>query len=573
MPFSRFLAIGLLFFITLDNLPDDNAIFISPVRIPLSLSANFGDLRIDHFHSGLDIKTQGVTGKEVVSAADGYIYRISVSPGGFGKALYLRHPSGYSTVYAHLDRFVPEIEDYVIAQQYERKSYMLTLFPPRERFPVEQGDIIAYSGNSGSSSGPHLHYEIRKSENEIPVNPLLFDFGTGDNIEPIIEKLFIYPIDKHTLINNQNKTKAVGVLGGHGNYYVPAENQIKISGQAGFGIKSYDLLNDSYNKCAVYSIELRIDSVTVFKYEMDNFSFNESRYINSHIDYATYMKDNIYIERTFILPNNKLSIYKDIKNKGIFNFNDNKIHHAEIIVADIHDNKSSLSFKINAQSPSVQSPAIMPDNNVKIMPYNKINRFISDNIYIAIPAGALYDTLLFEYNQKPGTGEMFSGIHFIHNKFTPVHKAYNLSIKPSAVPVGKESKLIIIQSDGDMKGSALNSKFADGYVSCEALSFGIFYVGIDTVAPVISANGLIPGADLTGKKELRIRIKDELTGIRSYEPSIDGKWALFEYDQKNDVLIYDFSRQRITQGTKHVLKLKVTDNKDNQSVYSCDFTW
>jgi len=168
---------------------------------------------------------------------------------------------------------------------------------------------------------------------------------------------------------------------------------------------------------------------------------------------------------------------------------------------------------------------------------------------------------------------MFSDIHYVHNKFTPVHKTFNLSIKPSAIPAGKESKLLIIQSDGNMKKSALNSKFADGYVSCEALSFGIFYVGIDTVAPIISSNGLISGADLTGKNELRIKIKDELAGIKSYEPSIDDKWALFEYDQKNDVLIYDFARHRITQGTKHVLTLKVTDNKDNQSNYSCEFTW
>ena len=160
------------------NNPKDKSIFISPVKIPLLLSANFGELRIDHFHSGLDIKTQGVTGKEVVAAASGYIYRISVSPGGFGKALYIRHPSGYSTVYGHLDRFTPEIEEYVKAQQYEKKSYLVTLFPAKDKFPVKQGELIAYSGNSGSSAGPHLHYEIRKSESEIPVNPLLFEFGT-----------------------------------------------------------------------------------------------------------------------------------------------------------------------------------------------------------------------------------------------------------------------------------------------------------------------------------------------------------------------------------------------------------
>jgi len=562
-----------LFFNALFNFHASNTIFDSPVKIPLTLSSNFGELRIDHFHSGVDIKTQGVTGKEVVAAAAGYVYRISVSPGGFGKALYIKHPSGYSTVYAHLDRFIPGIEEYVISQQYEKKSYLVTLFPSRDKFPVEQGDLIAYSGNSGSSSGPHLHYEIRKSESETPVNPLLFDFGTGDNIEPVIEKLFVYPITGKTLINNQSKLTRIDIAGGHGNYYVPAENEIKISGLAGFGIKSYDLLNDSYNKCAVYSIELRIDSMTIFRYVMDKFSFDESRYVNSHIDYETFMRDNIYVERTFVLPNDKLSAYQSVVNRGTYNFSDSGIHHAQIIVADMHNNKATLSFKIFSQPPAKPAPEVISDNNLKIMPYNKLNRFISDNIYIAIPSGALYDTIYFDYKKKPGTSEMFSEIHFIQNKFTPLHKAYNLSIKPGVIPAGKESKLLIIQTDENMKKSALSSKFSDGYVSGEALTFGEFYVGIDTVPPVISSNGLLSGVDLRGRNELRIRIRDDLSGIKSYEPVIDGKWALFEYDQKNEVLIYSFSQQRIAKDSKHILNLRVTDNKDNQSNFICEFTW
>jgi Peptidase family M23 len=573
MPVLRFIIFSILFFSTLDDLPKDKTIFISPVKIPLLLSANFGELRIDHFHSGLDIKTQGVSGKEVVASANGYIYRISVSPVGFGKALYIRHPSGYSTVYGHLERFNSEIDDYVKAQQYEKKSYTITLFPAKEEFQVKQGEIIAYSGNSGGSAGPHLHYEIRKSESEIPVNPLKFELGAVDNIPPVIEKLVIYPINNNAFIDKKNAIKKVTVSGGKGEYHIPPENKISISGSAGFGIKAYDLLNDSYNKCAVYSIELSIDSVPVYKYIMDGFSFNESRYINSHIDYEAYMKESIYIERAFVLPDDKLSVYRNVKNRGVFDFSDDKMHTIEIIVTDVNNNRSSLRFIVRSESEKPRNAVPVVDTVLKLMPYNKTNKFTSENISISIPSGALYDTLYFSYKKEKGTIDMLSDLHLIHDKFTPVHKAYALSIKPQLIPSGKESKMLIIQINDDQKKSAMNSFWSDGYLSADVLSFGKFYIGIDTVPPVILANGLVEDANLAGKKEIRIKVTDDLSGIKTYEPSIDGKWALFEYDQKNDLLIYKFDDKRIIKGTKHTFFLKVTDNKDNISIYNCNFTW
>lgn len=569
----RLLISSILILNILTENPKDKTLFISPVKIPLSLSANFGELRPDHFHSGLDIKTLGVTGKEVVATASGYIYRISISPGGFGRALYLRHPSGYLTVYGHLDRFIPEVEEYIVSQQYEKKSYLITVFPPKDKFRFEQGDLIAWSGNSGSSSGPHLHYEIRKSESEMPVNPLLFEFGTGDDIIPVIEKLAVYPASGNTLINNQTKIRKYTVAGGHGNYYIPAANEIRISGPAGFGIKSYDLLNDSYNKCAVYSIEMKIDSLSLFKYVMNEFSFSESRYINSHIDYETYIRERTHYEKTFLLPNDKLSVYQDVVNRGIFNFNEDRTYHVEITVADIHNNKSTLAFLVKGLPQKTQEKPVYTDNSQYIMPYNRSNRFNTEDISLSFPAGSLYDTLYFKYRKASGPNEMLSKIHYIHDKFTPVHKAYTLSIRPSVIPEGMESKMLIIQLSDDFKKSGLSSTFNDGVVTAKPISFGMFYVGIDTVAPTISTNGLNPGIDLSGKKDIRIRIYDDLSGIKEYEPYIDGKWALFEYDQKNNVIIYRFDPERIARGTKHNLTLKVLDNVGNTSYYNLDFVW
>lgn len=569
----RTVIISLLLLYTRIDGPRNNTTFISPVNIPLSLSANFGELRIDHFHSGLDIKTQGATGKEVVAAAPGYVYRISVSPGGFGKALYIRHPSGYSTVYGHLEKFSPAIDEYVKAQQYDKKSFMVTLYPSREKFPVKQGEIIAYSGNSGSSGGPHLHYEIRKSESEIPMNPLAFDFGISDNVRPVIEKLVVYPIGKNTLINNQNKKKSLNVTGSNGKYTLPSGTEINICGTAGFGIKSYDQLDESNNKCAVYSIELLIDSNSVFKYVMDAFSFNESRYINSHIDYETYMRENIYIERTFVLPNDKLSVYKNLVNRGIFNFDGEKKHLAEIIVTDMNGNKSRLSFSVRSKAQKPAEGNKSTEDNDRHMPYNKSNSFESDNVRVTIPDGALYDSINFVYKKDSRTNGMFSDLHGIHNIYTPVHKPFVLSIRPDSVPAGKKSKMLLIKLGDDRKRIPINSYWSDKFISAEVRSFGKYYVGIDNTAPEISSNGLTQGANLTGKKEIRIKITDDLSGINYYEPAIDGNWALFEYDQKNDVLIYKFDAEKIARGTKHNLSLKVADNKDNISYFNCSFTW
>ena len=569
----RFLIISILFSNILSDKPKDKTLFISPVKIPLLLSANFGELRIDHFHSGIDIKTQGVTGQEIVSASFGYIYRIGVSPGGFGKALYIKHPSGYSTVYGHLDRFTPEIDEYVKERQYEKKSFLVTLYPPKEKFTVKQGDLIAYSGNSGSSGGPHLHYEIRRSENEKPVNPLVFDFGIRDNIDPVIEKLFIYPVNIQTSINGQNSVRRIDVQGGHGNYYVPSEKEIIINGPAGFGIKAFDLMNESYNKCAAYSIELVIDSTTIFKYEMDEFSFNESRYINSHIDYETYMKEKIYVQRTYLLPNDKLSVYRNIINRGIFYFDDDIVHDVKIIVTDVNNNKSTLSYHIKSQANNQLSGQSKAEEDIVVMPFNRQNRFISEDIKVSIPAGALYDTLRFSYKLISGSEGMLSDFHHVNNKFTPLHKDYTIGIKPRIIPVGKESKMIIVQIGDEQEKSSFNTIWSDGYLTAEVNSFGSFCADIDTIPPAINENGLGSEKNLTGRKEIRIKIKDDLSGIKSYEPEIDSNWALFEYDQKNDVLIYRFDEKRIKRNSEHFLKLKVIDNKDNISYFSYNFTW
>ncbi|HEX2921382.1 MAG TPA: M23 family metallopeptidase [Bacteroidales bacterium] len=570
-PLKYFLFIILLSS-NLDHLPKDNAVFIPPVKIPVFLSSNFGELRADHFHSGIDIKTGGVTGKEVVSVADGYIYRIGVSPTGFGKALYVKHSSGYSSVYAHLDSFTQEVETYVKQKQYENKSFTITLFPSKELFPVKKGDIIALSGNSGSSGGPHLHFEIRETDNELPVNPLLYKIGVYDNIPPVIEKLAIYPIG-NTLINNNRADVKINIPRSNGKYLLPAGNEITISGKAGFGLKIHDLLNGSSNKCAAYSIKLEIDSTTVFEYVMDGFSFDESRFVNSHMDYKTYMLNSQKIQKAYKLPNDKLSVYKNLLNNGVFSFNDGKIHNILFTVKDVNNNTSKLEFKVKALSGSNPSYSPNKDGSLRMMPYNRQNSYVADGVSVNVPNGALYDTLYFEHKRKPASPVMYSDLHSIHNNLTPLQKPVSLSIKPNKIPTGKESKMMIVQLNKNLSKVPTNSIWNEGFLKAEVSSFGDFFVGIDTIAPEIAPSGFTSESDLSAKKELRIKIKDDFSGIAKYEPAIDGKWALFEYDPKNEVLIYRFDQKYISKGITHSLSLKVSDNRDNVSQYSCTFKW
>jgi hypothetical protein len=565
--------LSIIFISVIASAQKESNLFISPLKIPLSLSASFGELRPDHYHSGIDIKTQGVTGKEVIASDDGFVYLLLVSPVGFGKAIFLRHHSGYSTVYCHLDHFSQEIDEYVKGKQYENKSFAVTIYPPEGRFGIKKGETIGYSGNSGSSFGPHLHFEIRKSDGEKPVNPLKFNFEIEDNLKPVINRLAVYQISENTTINGKDGNLYLNLTGADGNYSLPEDTELRISGLAGFGIGTYDFMNGTPNKFGINSIELQIDSIPWFSYEINGFSFFESRYINAHIDYEENLRNNIEIEKTFVLPNDKLSLYKNFMNNGLYDFSDSKTHFVKIIVKDGKNNRAVLSFNVSPGSPKASINEMRPDSSVRIMPYDKSNFFETNGVKVSIPEGALYDILHFKFFKSDGNGRLLSDIYHIHNKYTPVQKPIKLSIKPNRIPPGKESKLILVQIDENRKISFAGGAFSDEYVNADILSFGNYAVSIDTVPPEISSNGFTDGADLSEKKEIRVKITDNFSGIRAYTGIIDGKWALFEYDPRYDLLVYKIDPSRIVKSTKHKLYLKVTDNCNNSATLTKEFVW
>ncbi len=570
----KYLFISCIIFTVINSqIVNAQKIFRSPVNYPIKLSANFGEIREGPFHSGIDIQTGAVTGKSIYAVADGYINRINVSANGFGKAIYITHPNGYVTVYAHLQNFTPDIEAYVKNQQYEQKSFRVILHPSKTEFPVKMGDIIAKSGNTGGSLGPHLHFEIRNIKNHHPVNPLLFHFKIKDNMNPIINRIHLYPLSRDSYIDSSNEKKVYKARINHGYYKLEQDKIIPARGIIGVGIETLDYLNDSWNKCAVYSIEMKEDNKVIYSHEMKEFSFNETRYVNSHIDYEEKIRNGNNVHQTFIAPNNQISIYNESLNRGRIILNDTNIHIISLSVTDAYNNKSQVTFRLQSTETAFERIDSKLESFSKMMPYNQDNSFSHKGFNINILEGSLYDTLYFSYAEAPSLPGTFSSVHFVHNRYAPLHKYCNISFTPDSVPPGLESNLIaaiinsnegLVPAGGEWDGEKLNVR---------TRKFGKYVIVIDTVNPEIKPLNIRNNKNMTGLSDIRFKITDDFSGIQSYTGTIDGEWVLFEYDPKNDLLVYHFDKKRLTQKQQHTLELKITDNCDNTAIITTDFYW
>ena len=573
--FQKFL---LIFFLTLlingtySQTNFSKKYFRSPVDIPIRLSGNFGELRSAHFHSGIDIKTQGVTGQKIYAIAAGYISRIKVSPFGYGKALYITHPNGVVSIYAHLHEFNIQIDKYVKNKQYQKQTFAIDIFPEKNEIPVNKGDVIALSVSSGTSSGPHLHFELRDEKTAHPINPLLFKFNIIDNIKPRIYKLYIYPQNAYSYVNNSNNKTAFTVTGTNGKYFLKQSDTITVHGKIGFALKTNDFLNNSRNKCGVYSIKLLVDSDLIFSDKFDEFSFNETKNIKSYIDYEERIRKKNKIHKCFVQPNNNISIYKDVKNRGIINFTNNKIHNIKYIVKDVYGNTSTLNFTIKSTWQKINVVDTNYRKCTQIMPYEKINYFIRDDIKIFFPQNSLYDTLFFQYSKSEPINGSITPVYHIHNCYTPIQKKYSLSIKIDSLPNDLINKTIIAYVDEKNKIFAIGKewKHEQNFVEVKTEKLGNFVAAIDTVPPEIVPLNIYNNKNLSTLSKIKFKITDNLSGIDTYNGFIDGQWVLFEYDAKNDLLTYYFD-EKINKKINHTLVLTVTDRVGNKTTYSINF--
>ena len=541
--------------------------FRSPLDIPMLLSGNFAELRSSHFHSGIDIKTQGTTGYKIYAIADGYISRIKVSPWGYGYAIYMVHPNGFTSVYGHLSAYNTEIQDYVKKLQYKKHSFSINAFPPKDKFAYKKGDVIGFTGNSGSSGGPHLHFEIRITKTEHPVNPLLFGFNVIDTIPPRLFKLAIYPRSSNSLIAGKNKMYISNTNKNEGTYYINNKKPVEVNGEIGFGIETNDYLNNSHNKCGVYSIELRFDNELIFSTELDEISFSEQRYILSYYDYAYKMDNSKYMQKLFIDPNNKLSIYNVTKNRGIVNISDTNIHIVSCILTDVYNNKTKLNMKVKGSATSPIETSTLVEYS-KAMPYQMENTFEADGIKVTIPKNALFDKLFFNYTLLDSISGLYSDIHQVHNPNTALYKRYKLEIEAKNIPEKLQSKALIARISDNKAlpiSHSVGGKWENGYVVTNIREFGDFAVTVDTIAPIVKAINISNGKNMSKLSSIRFKISDDLSGISKYEAYIDDMWVLLRYDAKNNIVKYLFSDNKIEKGKDHTLKIKVVDAKMNET--------
>ncbi len=546
----------------------------APLKGELHLSGSFGEVRTNSFHAGIDFRTGGKVGKRVYASESGYVSRIKVSGTGFGKALYINHPNGTTTVYAHLNGFAQQIAAYVKEYQYKKEQFEVNIHLAPGTFKIKKGEFIGYTGNTGSSGGPHLHYEVRRTSSQTPINPSFSTLPIIDTLPPVIYSLWGYPADSSSYINEENiKKEIIGKVNGLDKNI---NDTIRAYGTIGLGIETYDFINRGSLRCGVYSIKMLVNTNLIYHYLVDQFSYNEIRYANSHLDYGLTQLSGKRIHKLYKEPNNRFSGYKIIKNNGFIKVKKDSIYNVTITVHDAHKNTSKINLTIvGTNKPNVVNGPARQKNNVKNEKwlFYKENTLITEDFKISIPKNSLYKNIEFTYDTISKLSNKLSPIIRLHNNLTPLHRDYNLAIKVDSLPTHLRDKALIatFSLDGDLK--AVGGKYSNGYVSATTNSFGDFIVEVDTVPPVITPLNIVNKKRMTNEKSIRFTVDDNLSGVKSIEGTINNQWALFKHDPKNNLVFYEFDKERLEKRQEHTLTLKVNDNKDNLSEYRCTFIW
>lgn len=534
--------------------------FRSPLDIPLILAGTFGELRSNHFHSGIDIKTQQRTGLPIYAIGDGVVSRIKVSLWGFGKALYIAHPNGYTSVYAHLQQFSPEIEAYIKKLQYEKQSYEVEVFPDYGQIPVSKGNVIAYSGNTGGSSGPHLHFEIRNSITEKPTNPLLYGFEVWDATNPVINKVYAYPLNENGQVNGLAQKVQLNFSKQPDGTYRTEE--IEASGTLGFGLNIFDRQDLAANRNGVYAVKQLVDGKVYTAYDFESFSFSETRYINTFIDYAHLAKYRERLQLSFRDKGNKLGIYKTLYNDGKIAVRDGISYNVVFEISDLAGNTTILQIPVRGKYRQPVAAKATPESPHYILA-DKPNNFDLGGAKVYFPANTFYRD--FRIHLEEGRDTVT-----IHEPTVPAHRNFTITFNAERYPDKDRGKMFIARLDKKGRANYVRTYKRGNLFTTRTRNLGTYTLAMDTVPPKIRPKNFKDRQWLNNYKYLSLQISDDFSGVNSYKATLNGEWILMEYEPKRRTITYNFD-DKILNLKQCRLQVVVTDNAGNKTTYRSIF--
>jgi len=501
--------------------------FISPVRHKIVSSGSFGEPRSAHFHSGIDIKPHlGSAKDEIIAISEGYISRINLSPDGYGKSLYIAHPCGYTSVYAHLDNFVPRINEYINRVRVATQQSEIDQAPPQNAILVKKGEVLGYLGNSGNSFGAHLHFEIRNTSSEMPINPVLFGIGPKDKIPPIIKGIFLYALDRNRTVLEKKYYSASKNREGHyeiNNKIIEAKWPL-----VGIGIHVYDQSNGAGNHNGIHSAKLFINNQKTFGFSLDSIPFDKSHFLHCHMDYEE-KKQNKYVHKCYLEPLNELQIYNFSGNNGLIIPNEIVPDHLSIKTNDVYGNSSEIKFKI-IRTEINQIKITQSENKHLFSPTDSVS-LITNRYRIDLgPKTFLHQTALQIDSIK-------NGISMLTDRPTPMFQNITISKHLHQSNKKYDSKYIFITLDEKQNWVNLGGSINNGRLTCHHNSVGKFYAVIDTIPPSIKYLGSSDGKIFKFKIKDNFKTSGKNTRLK-YKAHVDGKWVPMDYDEKNDLLKY-----------------------------------
>ena len=548
--------------------------FRNPLDIPIFLAGNFGECRPGHFHSGVDIKTQGKENQPVHAAADGYISRIKMDKGGFGHALYITHPNGFTTLYAHLNDFSPAIQKYLKKEQYEKKHWDVDVQLTPTQFPVKKGQQIAWSGNTGASTAPHLHFEIRNTATEHPLNPEMFGLPIVDKTAPVVAEVAFYntAIPNGEPITFPLAKREISYVPAHvdrRDYEVKNDTVNVPPGTVGIGVNLDDYMDGSENTIAFYTAKLYVDDSLQTQVTLDDIGYDETRYVNAYTDYRAKQQHNKWIQRLYQLPGNHLDhIYSYLNSsRGTFKLQGDETHKITIVIADDNANVSKVIFYAHTPGTLKWNSETEAKSGYTRFYANRQNIFMDTNVVFTLDNTQLYDDTWFRC-ERTRDPTVYSNKFRIGQPWVPVHHYFDLHIKPNKqVPPELRTKVAMMYSDDKDEDGRAAARTDSGWYKARVRNFGTYWLDIDTTAPTIKSMQK-NNAIMSKAKQITFDVKDDMTSVKSFSGYLDGKWICFE--QHNNLFFYKFD-EHCPKG-RHELVFKADDENGNERIFKLHFT-